>query len=92
MGTKITKTEGRLAKAAKTATTTPKRKVAVSVPASGRRRQPAEKSAKPRTEITTELIALRAYFISEQRAAACIPGDSLSDWFEAERQLIAEQQ
>jgi len=41
-------------------------------------------------EIPTEVIALRAYYISEARQAAGIPGDSTLDWLEAERQVRAE--
>lgn len=41
--------------------------------------------------ITTEDIALRAYFIAERRNAMGWPGDSDTDWLEAEAQLRAEQ-
>jgi len=41
-------------------------------------------------EIPTEIIALRAYYISEARQAAGLPGDSTTDWLEAERQIRAE--
>ena len=44
------------------------------------------------TQLAPEVIALRAYFISEQRKAEGREGDSLSDWLEAERQLLAERQ
>jgi hypothetical protein len=44
------------------------------------------------TQLAPEVIALRAYFISEQRHAEGREGDSLSDWLEAERQLLAENQ
>lgn len=40
--------------------------------------------------ITPADIALRAYFISEKRQKLGIPGDSTSDWVEAERQLKVE--
>jgi DsbC/DsbD-like thiol-disulfide interchange protein len=40
--------------------------------------------------ITPADIALRAYFIAEKRQKLGIPGDSTSDWVEAERQLKAE--
>jgi hypothetical protein len=40
--------------------------------------------------ITGEAIALRAYFIAEKRQQLGLPGDSQSDWLEAERQLRAE--
>jgi hypothetical protein len=35
-------------------------------------------------------VALRAYFISEQRLLTGRPGDPEQDWIEAERQLAAE--
>jgi len=40
---------------------------------------------------STEAIALLAYFIAEKRYASGIGGDQLSDWIEAERQLLVEQ-
>jgi len=40
--------------------------------------------------ITIEEISMRAYFIAERRQAMGWPGDSDSDWVEAERQLKAE--
>jgi hypothetical protein len=40
--------------------------------------------------ISTDDIALRAYFISEKRHAHGLPGDEHQDWIEAERQLQAE--
>lgn len=52
---------------------------------------PAVKAApEPEVVITNEDIALRAYFIAERRQAMGWPGDSTSDWVEAERQLRAE--
>lgn len=36
-------------------------------------------------------IALRAYFIAEKRQQLGLPGDSMSDWVEAEAQLVAER-
>jgi hypothetical protein len=40
--------------------------------------------------ISTDDIALRAYFIAEKRHADGLPGDEHQDWVEAERQLRAE--
>ena len=40
--------------------------------------------------ISADDISLRAYFIAERRQAMGWPGDSTSDWVEAERQLKAE--
>lgn len=94
MGTKITKkmkTESRPAKVGKNAPAPPERRSTVKVPASAKREAMANNATKPCTEISTELIALRAYFLSENRAAAGIASDSLSDWLEAERQLNSEQ-
>jgi hypothetical protein len=52
----------------------------------------AGKTAAPATAITisNDDIALRAYYIAERRQAMGWPGDSHSDWVEAERQLRAE--
>ena len=41
-------------------------------------------------EVTAEHVAVRAYFLAENRHAAGIPGDHASDWHEAETQLRAE--
>ncbi len=40
--------------------------------------------------ISSDEIALRAYFIAEKRNAQGLPGDPHQDWIEAERQLRAE--
>lgn len=37
--------------------------------------------------VTTEDIAIRAYFIGENRRNRGLPGNPESDWYEAERQL-----
>ena len=77
------------------AKTAPKRKV-IAKPAAARVTKPAAKAkAAPRakkvsTQIPQAVIALRAYFIGEARARIGQPGDSLGDWIEAERQLVAE--
>lgn len=91
MATKRTKTEGRIANASTTPKPAPKRKIARRTPGSGKRPGNAGTQGASQAEITTELIALRAYFIAEKREQAGIPGDSLSDWLEAERQLVAER-
>ena len=36
-------------------------------------------------------IAVRAYLIAEKRQQLGLPGDSLGDWIEAERQLLCER-
>lgn len=53
-------------------------------------RKPAAKKAPKTPAFTRDDIALRAYFVSEKRRAAGLPGDEHSDWIEAERQLLAE--
>lgn len=55
---------------------------------SGLRAEPVTKLAA--ASITEADIALRAYYIGEKRQKLGIPGDSTSDWVEAERQLKAE--
>jgi hypothetical protein len=58
-------------------------------PAAKPKSAPKKKTA-PRPVISTDDIALRAYYIAERRQKMGWPGDSTSDWVEAERQLIAE--
>ena len=52
--------------------------------------KPAKKKKPVRVKLSTEDIALRAYFIAEHRHHHGIHGDAHSDWIEAERQLKAE--
>ena len=57
-------------------------------------KKPARKAAaapKRAAAISDEDIALRAYFIAEQRIREGRAGDDISDWTEAERQLKAER-
>lgn len=49
-----------------------------------------KKTAPPAVTISSDDIALRAYFLAERRQQEGIPGDEHSDWIEAERQLRAE--
>jgi hypothetical protein len=92
MATKTKTAEGSANGATKTIT---KRKLTTQ-PGAGRVSKPvAAKKATPRkktmaAQIPQEVIALRAYFIGETRMRAGLSGDSLSDWIEAERQLLAE--
>jgi hypothetical protein len=65
--------------------TVTERKVAKPVAAKTRRATTAKAPV-----ITSDDIALRAYFISEKRRTASLPGDEHHDWLEAERQLVAE--
>lgn len=68
--------------AAKTAT--PKKTAAKT--ATPKKAKAAEKVVRP----SADDVALRAYFIAEKRQREGQPGDSTSDWVEAERQLMAE--
>jgi len=43
------------------------------------------------TVVRQDDIAVRAYLIAEKRQQFGLPGDSLGDWVEAERQLLAER-
>jgi len=45
----------------------------------------AQKPAKP----NFEQIQLQAFFVAERRLAAGLPGDSESDWVQAEKELLA---
>ena len=51
---------------------------------------PAKKKAAKAATIRQEDIAFRAYLIGEKRQQLGLPGDSLGDWVEAERQLLGE--
>lgn len=82
------------------ATTAPKSRVATKPKAATRTAgvAPAVKAAKPAktktaksATIRPEDIAFRAYLIGEKRQQLGLPGDSLSDWVEAERQLLGER-
>ena len=62
-------------------------------------KKPAAKKAAPRKTapptpkkpaFTDDDVALRAYYLGEKRQQLGLPGDSHSDWVEAERQLKAE--
>jgi hypothetical protein len=62
------------------------KKPAVKKPA----KKTAKKTATKRIKLSTDDIALRAYFISEHRHQHGLHGDAHSDWVEAERQLKKE--
>lgn len=97
MATKRTKTEAKTVKpaakrkvvAAPVAAKAPR--VAAAKPAAAAKKPVTRKAAAPAptAEPAHALIALRAYFISEKRRAAGLPGDDISDWVEAERQIRA---
>jgi len=48
-------------------------------------------SKAPAIVVTTEEISLRAYFIAERREAMGWPGNSDTDWIEAEKQVRTEK-
>jgi len=49
-----------------------------------------KKAAPKLPPYTQDDVALRAYFISEKRRSAGLPGDEHQDWLEAEQQITAE--
>ncbi len=80
-------------------TTTPKRlspakaakpKAAARIAPTAPAARPARKKAAKPVALGQEDIAFRAYLIGEKRQQLGLPGDSLSDWVEAERQLLSE--
>ena len=94
MVNKREKNEGQKKEAA---TTAPKPRIASKPKAATRTAgaAPAAKPAKRKTvkppAIRQEDITFRAYLIGEKRQQLGLPGDSLSDWVEAERQLLGER-
>ena len=88
-------------KPAKAAKKTVKKKSAPRQPAAARARATAATPARVMTRrtggktevigligsVTTEDIALKAYYLAERRRNLGLPGDPQSDWLEAERQL-----
>jgi hypothetical protein len=59
-------------------------------PVASKPRRAANLRKKAAPEISTEEIALRAYYIAEHRRNLRLPGDAIGDWVEAERQLRKE--
>jgi hypothetical protein len=53
--------------------------------------KPAKAKAEKTHAASHEDVAFRAYLIAEKRQQLGIHGDSLSDWVEAERQLLGER-
>ncbi|MEI6350847.1 MAG: DUF2934 domain-containing protein [Verrucomicrobiota bacterium] len=82
-----------VAKKATASKTTTKRKSAAkkSAPEVSKEAKPESVSA-TLVSISSEEIALRAYYLGEKRAKLGLPGDSAHDWIEAERQLKVEAQ
>lgn len=62
-------------------------RVAKTVPAA----KPAKKKTAKPAAVAQEDVAFRAYLIGEKRQQFGLPGDSVSDWVEAERQLASER-
>ena len=65
----------------------PVARIAKTVPAA----KPAKKKTAKAAAFSQEDVAFRAYLIGEKRQQLGLPGDSLSDWVEAERQLLSER-
>lgn len=53
--------------------------------------KPAAKKPAKASAVRQEDIAFRAYLIGEKRQQLGLPGDAVSDWVEAERQLLSER-
>ena len=60
-------------------------------PAKSKPAQAKPKRAEAGSGVRQEDIAVRAYLIAEKRQQLGLPGDSLGDWVEAERQLLGER-
>ena len=94
MVNKREKTEGAKKTAATTAPkarTTAKPKAAARIAGAVPKAKPVKKETAKTAAIRSEDIAFRAYLIGEKRQQLGLPGDSLSDWVEAERQLLGER-
>lgn len=93
---KSTKTASKAARLSKTAAAKPKatsRKKRI--PGKSTTKLPASFSLEPKPPaaapvISHDDIALRAYFLAERRRQMGWPGDSATDWADAEKQLRAE--
>ena len=81
----ITAPKGRVASKPKAATRT------AGTPPAVKSAAPAKRKAAKTATIRQEDIAFRAYLIGEKRQQLGLPGDSLGDWVEAERQLLGER-
>ena len=73
---------------------TAEKRAAKAAPAAAKKttalRKPATASKARALAVTTDDIALRAYFIAEKRRQLGLPGDEHQDWLDAESQLVAE--
>jgi len=95
------KTAGKAAQKTAAKSSAAKKKKAPSRPAAARPRATAATPARVLTRrqdgaskvvgvigsVTSEDIALKAYYLAERRRNLGLPGDAESDWLEAERQL-----
>jgi hypothetical protein len=52
--------------------------------------KPRKKTDRPSVDISDDDIRIRAYLISQRRLHLSSPGDAITDWFEARRQLLEE--
>jgi hypothetical protein len=59
----------------------------VAKPVKAKAAKPAMKPVAESVAVSHDDIAFRAYLIAEKRQQLGLPGDSLGDWIEAERQL-----
>ena len=70
---------------------TAKPKAASRITGNGSTAKTAKPVKKKSASVRHEDIAFRAYLIAEKRRQLGLPGDSLSDWVEAERQLLGKR-
>jgi hypothetical protein len=96
MGTKKTTKEGTAKPVAETKTKTAPKRVAAAKPVAKPAVKAAPKKAPKTTAKTVKTvpasksdIEVRAYYLSVERRAAGLRPDPISDWLEAERQLMA---
>lgn len=52
--------------------------------------KPRKETDRPAVEISDDDIRIRAYLISQRRLRLSSPGDAITDWFKARRQLLEE--
>lgn len=71
-------------------TDTSKKATAPAKAGSSKPRRARKPDARQAPVLSTDDIALRAYFLAEKRLLEGLPGDDHEDWLEAERQLRTE--
>jgi hypothetical protein len=52
--------------------------------------KPRKETDRPAVDISDDDIRIRAYLISQRRLHLSSPGDAITDWFKARRQLLEE--